>query len=466
MPSLSVRQLNIREQRVHFVGIGGIGLSAIARILLAWGVPVSGSDLHASAITADLAALGATIYAGHDAANLGEATAVIISSAIPSTNPEVTAARARGLPVLKRADFIGQMMADRIGIAVAGTHGKTTTTAMIAHVLAELGQDPTCIVGGIVKGWDSNARIGNGPHFCIEADEYDRMFLGLRPRMAIVTHLEMDHPDCYPTLADMCDAFHAFLDQVPQEGKIIACADEPHVEALLQARAAGPTAPAIIRYGLDPGHDWQAIHIVNRVNGGCDFTPVTDGIELPPVSLQLPGTYNVKNALAVLATCQALGLPAADVAETLGRFQGVKRRFDVKAVAQGITIIDDYAHHPTEIVATLRAARQRYPAQRIWAIFQPHTFTRTRALFDQFAHAFADANDVIVLDIYASRERDDLGLRAETLVHAMAHERVQYCATHDDAVDYLLANTSHGDIVITLGAGDGYRIGERLASAL
>jgi UDP-N-acetylmuramate--alanine ligase len=449
---------------VHLVGIGGIGMSAIARILLAWGVRVSGSDLRLSDITADLALLGATIHQGHGPENLNGATQVVVSSAIPSDNPEVVAARERGLPVLKRADFIGEMMAGKQGIAVAGTHGKTTTTAMIAHLLIEAGLDPSFIVGGILADLGRNARAGQGPHFVIEADEYDGMFLGLSPDIAVITHLERDHPDCYPTLADMVEAFSAFLDRLPPNGHIVACVDAPNVRDLIGEIEKAPGAqPMIHRYGLGPEATWRALDLDTDETGNMGFRLAVDGKERGSVQLSCPGRHNVKNALAALVVADLLDVPTA--AEALSRFGGVKRRFEIKGVAKGVTVIDDYAHHPTEIQATLAAARHRYPDREIWAVFQPHTYSRTRALFAEFARSFADADHVIVLDVYAARAHEEArGARplAKALTEALSHESKRYCPTVDEATTYILDHINSRDVLITLGAGNGFVVGERV----
>ena len=458
----------ITAERVHIVGIGGIGLSAIARILLSWGVQVSGSDLGLSNLTDELAALGARLHQGHAAENLGQATLVLVSSAVPEDNPEVLAARERGLPVLKRAHFLGEMMAGKTGIAIAGTHGKTTTTAMLAHVLTASGQDPTAIVGGIAENLGANARSGSGPHFVIEADEYDGMFLGLRPQVAVVTHLEWDHPDCYPDLGEMISAFERFLGLVPPGGQVVACTDEPHVKELL-ATATLQVGVQAIRYGTSSGADWRAGDIRRNERGGNDFCVLVNEKAYAQVSLALPGQHNAKNALGVAAVAASLGLEPEPVAAALATFRGVKRRFEIKGEAHGITVVDDYAHHPTEIRATLRAARERFGGRPLWAVFQPHTYSRTRALFDAYVSAFGDADHVLITDIYAAREKDSLGLHASSLAQAIAEQRGQharYCASLDEAVAYLSERLGSGHVLITLGAGDGYRIGERILEAI
>lgn len=452
------------REHVHFVGIGGIGLSAIARLLLAWGARVSGSDLHLSSITDDLVALGATVYEGHRAEHVRGATAVVISSAIRPDNAEVVAAKELGIPVYKRSDILGMMMAGRHGVAVAGTHGKTTTTAMIVHILRQAGCDPTFIVGGIMQDLGSNAAAGRGPHFVIEADEYDHMFLGLAPRTAVVTHLEMDHPDCFPTLDAMIAEFQRFLSLVPVDGQIVACLDEPNVRRLLAGLPTGP-GPRLVTYGLSGEAAWRAADVRANELGGSDFHLLCDD-RTYQVRLCIPGLHNVKNALGALAVVDLVGIDVEAASDALSHFRGVRRRFEIKGEAQGIAIIDDYAHHPTEIRATLQAARQRFPSRPIWAVFQPHTFSRTKALFAEFANAFGDADHVLVTDIYAAREQPDPNISAESLVAAMNHADARWLGRLDSAIKTLLAELKPGDVLITMGAGDGYTIGERVLHKL
>ena len=386
-----------------------------------------------------------------------------MSSAIPESNPEIQAARRSGIPVLKRADFIGEMMAGKLGIAVAGTHGKTTTTAMIAHLLAEAELDPSFIVGGIPSGLGTNARAGQGDHFVIEADEYDGMFLGLRPRIAVVTHLERDHPDCYPTLAHMKDAFRRFLRLVPTDGSIVACLDEPNVRDLMNEFHG---SPRVIGYGIGADAAWQATDMARNSRGGNDLTVTREGVPWGRLSLAVPGRHNVKNTLAAVCVGHLLGLDAASICGNLASFRGVERRFEFKGQRGGVTVIDDYAHHPTEIRATLAAAREQFVDRPLWVVFQPHTFSRTQALFDEFAAAFGDADHVLVTAIYAARERDTLGMRADALVAAMKEsdprKDVRHCGSLDDAVAILSDGLGNDDVLITLGAGDGFTVGERI----
>jgi len=455
-----------RDLSIHLVGIGGIGLSAIAKVLLEEGYRVSGSDLKLSPITDALAELGATIYEGHRPENVGDAQLVIVSSAIPPDNPEVVEARRRGIPVVKRDWMLGEMTRGRYTIAVAGSHGKTTITAMLAFVLTELGLDPSFIVGGILQNLGTNAKAGKGEYFVIEADEYDRAFLGLRPNIAVVTNIEMDHPDCYPRVEEMVEAFRKFVNLVPDGGCIVGCGDEGRVRELLEARNWKLEAGRVVTYGLRESVDWRAVDIRPNELGGNDFVALHDGRAVGEFSLQIPGLHNVQNALAAIAVAHRLGLDLKGVAETLRNFQGTKRRFEVKGEVKGVIVIDDYAHHPTQIRTTLRAARERYPNRTIWAVFQPHTYSRTKALLDDFAASFADADHVVVTDIYPAREFDTLGVSAAEIVAHMSHPDARYIADLDEVVAYLLPRLQPGDVLLTLGAGDGYKVGEGVLSKL
>jgi UDP-N-acetylmuramate--alanine ligase len=444
---------------IHFIGIGGAGLSAIATVLLQQGYRVSGSDRQASAATARLERLGATVYIGQRAENLrSRPETVIISSAIAADNPELLEARQLGLTVVKRAEWLGRMMAGYDGIAIAGTHGKTTTTSLAAYTLERLGQSPTYITGGYVPQLEANAAAGQGRAFVIEADEYDHMFLGLRPQVAVVTYVEWDHPDIFPTPASLRQAFIEFVRLVPDDGLVIGCGDAPGVaEVLAQAQAP------VVTYGLQPDNDWRAVNLRPNRRGGFDFEVVSAAAgdrPLASLSLAVPGRHNVGNALAALLIAHQQRLDLAQAAAAISEFSGVERRFQLKGEAKGITIIDDYAHHPTEIRATLAAARARFGARPIWAVLQPHTFSRTLTLLAEFATAFSDADHVIVLDIYPSRETDDGRVSSRDLVLQMSHPNAAYIGSLSEAADYLAAHLGAPAVLITLGAGDGYRVGE------
>jgi UDP-N-acetylmuramate--alanine ligase len=458
--------------KVHFIGIGGSGLSAIARLLLESGYIVTGSDRVLSPFAVDLQKAGATVYVGHHPRYVTGADWVIRSSAIPDDNPEVRAALAANIPVYKRADFLGQLMADKTGIAVAGTHGKTTTTAMIAWVLTELKSKPSFIVGGTLSNLGVNARAGKGNVFVIEADEYDRMFLGLKPRIAIVTNLEHDHPDCYPSFNDMFSAFESFVDLLPVDGTLVVCADDSGAASLIaRARKAGK---AVIGYALQSdmtinSPNWmQARGLKLNELGGISFdvaSNLSGGLSSVSVDLQLPGEHNVRNALAALAVVELLGLSTQKAARALAKFKGTGRRFEIRGEAKGVTVIDDYAHHPTEIMATLAAARTRYRGRRIWAVWQPHTYSRTQTLFTEFTRAFKDADEVIVSEVYASREPKQDFTSAE-VVSAMPHASARYIATLQEISQYLIDHLQPGDVLLVLSAGDADQVSADVLAGL
>ncbi len=458
--------------RVHFIGIGGSGLSAIARLLLERGDTVTGSDRVLSPFASELQKAGAMVYIGHHPKNIAGAEWVVRSSAIPDDNPEVRAAEQANIPVYKRADFLGQLMAEKVGIAVAGTHGKTTTTAMIAWVLHELGRDPSFIAGSTLNNLGVNAHAGAGNAFVIEADEYDRMFLGLKPQIEVVTSIEHDHPDIFPTLQDMYAAFESFVDLLPADGTLVVCADDTGAAMLVnRARQAGK---AVVGYTIQgemtiTSPQWiQARTLRANASGGFSFyvtSSLTGSLSSVKVNLQVPGIHNVRNALAVLAVVGLLGLSAKKTAEALAKFTGTGRRFEIRGEAAGVTVIDDYAHHPTEILATLAAARARYPERRIWAVWQPHTYSRTQTLFTEFSRAFKDANEVIVSEVYASREPKQEFTSAE-VVSAMPHASARYIETLDEISHYLLEHLQPGDVILVLSAGDADQISTDVLAGL
>ena len=451
---------------MHFVGIGGAGLSAIATVLLERGYQVSGSDLRSSATTRRLQEMGARVYVGHVAEQVGGAQMVIVSSAIPRDNVELVAARSRSLPVLKRDQVFGQLTADRYCVAVAGTHGKTTTAAMIAWTLLRAGHDPSFIVGGTMMGLGTNARAGRGQHFVVEADEYDHAFLGLTPRLAVVTHLETDHPDCFPDLEAMSTAFRTFLHRVEPQGAIIGCGDAPNLEVLLTEMRGGTAGPRVLTYGLEDGLDWRGRDLEVNGQGGMDFVAWQGQKRLGEVQLLVPGVHNVQNALGALAAAQELGVNFDCARMALAAFRGTERRFEVKGEAEGVTVIDDYAHHPTQIQATLAAARGRYGGRELWVVFQPHTYSRTRALLDEFAASFEEADHVLLLPVYGAREQNTLRISSRDVAACMDHPHVRTVSGHGEAIEYLLCYLQSGSVLLTLGAGDGYRVGEALLGEL
>ncbi|MBP6017404.1 MAG: UDP-N-acetylmuramate--L-alanine ligase [Candidatus Promineofilum sp.] len=454
--------------RLHIIGIGGAGMSAIARVLLGRGFQVSGSDQQGNAKTEALATAGATIHIGHSAEFVEGADAVVVSSAVPPTNPEWVAALSRDLPVLKRADLLGELMQGTFGIAVAGTHGKTTTTGMIAHILIECGLDPTVILGGTLAELGGNGRFGQGPHFVIEADEYDHMFLGLRPQVAVITNVEHDHPDLFPTAADYRVAFAHFAALLPMDGRLIICADDPGAAELMATLQ--PAGAPVITYGLEESGgkqlDVRALDVRPNQMGGSDFVVEMAGQSVGLARIRLPGLHNVRNALAALVVALELSIDFVPACRALAGFGGVQRRFQLIGEAGGVTVIDDYAHHPTEIRATLAAARQRYPGRRLWAVWQPHTYSRTRLLSAAFAASFAQADRVVALDIYGSRELADPGVTTAGVVALMDHPHAIHVADRRDAADYLLERLHPDDVVLTLGAGDGDVIGRWVLEGL
>jgi UDP-N-acetylmuramate--alanine ligase len=450
--------------RVHFIGIGGSGLSAIARLLLERGDTVTGSDRVLSPFASELQKAGATVYIGHHPRNITGADWVVRSSAIPDDNPEVRAAELANIPVYKRADLLGQLMVDKVGIAVAGTHGKTTTSAMIAWVLTELDRDPSFIVGSTLNNLGVNAHAGEGAAFVIEADEYDRMFLGLKPRIEVVTSIEHDHPDIYPSFEDMYAAFESFVDLLPVDGTLIVCADDSGAASLINH--ARQESKAVVGYTVQGemtinSPNWiQARTLKANPLGGFSFdvaSNLTGSLSSVKVDLQVPGVHNVRNALAVLAVVELLGLSVQGAAEALAKFTGTGRRFEIRGEVGGVTIIDDYAHHPTEILATLAAARARYPERRIWAVWQPHTYSRTQTLFTEFSRAFKDADEVIVSEVYVSREPKQEFTSAE-IVSGMPHASARYIETLKEISQYLIENLHPGDVLLVLSAGDADQI--------
>jgi UDP-N-acetylmuramate--alanine ligase len=455
------------KKHVHFIGIGGTGLSAIARILLERGFQVSGSDRARSPYTDELQASGAIITIGHAAANIKSPDYVVRSSAIPDDNPEVLAAKKAGIPVYKRSNFLPILMENQSCVAVSGTHGKTTTTAMAAWVFGQAGLDPSYIIGGVSKNLDNNAHAGSDSVFVIEADEYDNMFLGLSPQVIILTNLEHDHPDCFPAMADYRRAFAKFLSGLKPGGLVIVCADDqPALDLVTETVKDG----AIMTYGIYSSADFQAVDLkVNNLGGySFDVHVMKKGARPVPfgqVDLQVPGEHNVLNALAVVAASQFLSLSAAAVFEALAGFKGTGRRFDLVGLEKGISVINDYAHHPTEIRSTLQAARSRYPDSRIWAVWQPHTYSRTQALLAQFAECFGQADMVLVTDIFASREKPQK-YSSDTVVKAMTHPHARFSGSLRSTAEILLDELSDGDVLLVLSAGDADQVSQMVLDGL
>lgn len=458
---------------VHFIGIGGTGLSAIALVLLERGYKVSGSDRQAAPVLSRLQQAGASVMFTHQAGNILGADIVVRSSAVGDDNVEVQAARQAGISVYKRSEYLGQLLANQRTIAVAGSHGKTTTTAMIAWMMVELDMDPSYIIGSTSVDLGRNAHAGRGEYFVIEADEYDGMFLGLSPSIALVTNIEHDHPDCYPTPVDFYLAFQNFARKIVQDGILLACGDD--IEALNLAEDYTKSGGNSLLYGLDhQALDFRAEDVHLNNSGGYDFKMVGhDGVELARVGLQVPGIHNVRNALATLSVAQLLELPLQKAANALNAFRGTSRRFEVRGETRGVVIIDDYAHHPSEIQATLSAARARFGRRRIWAIWQPHTFSRTRMLQAEFIRSFEYADRVIVTEVFAAREpQPEDGFSAKDLVQFIQQDQkmtgkfIDFAASLDDAKEMLSKELAEGDVVLVLSAGDANQISDALLADL
>jgi len=456
------------QLHIHLLGIGGAGLSPIAQVLLDMGIRVSGSDRQPNAMTARLAERGATIAPQQRAENLLNLPAdqrpdvVLISSAVNSENPERKAAEELGIPVVKRFDFLPALLDGRRVIAVAGTHGKSSTTAMIVHILIRAGLAPGYIIGAELPGL-GNAAAGTSPYFVVEADEFDHMFLGLEPEVAVILNVEWDHPDFYPTPASFRRAFMQFVDTVNRSGLVITCRDDEGAE---QLRAYGYSrGPAWITYGLNPA-DLQATELESVAGGGYQAQIIHWGMPACALKMAVPGQHNVSNALAAIAAAVWCEVPISDACHALQSYGGVARRFQQLGEANGVLIIDDYAHHPTEIRATLEAAHGRFPRQRIWAVFQPHTFSRTRNFLNEIANSFSAADQVLITDIFAAREADDGSVKAADVVAASPHPAMRHVGGLVESAEYLMGRVQPGDVVMIFGAGDSYRIGELLLAQL
>jgi UDP-N-acetylmuramate--alanine ligase len=455
-------------QHVHLIGIAGSGMSAIARLLLESGeYTVSGSDRVISPLAKSLEAMGARLYTGHEPRNIKGASLVVRSSAVGDDNPEVQAARDAGIPVLKRSDFLGRLLQGHTGIAVAGTHGKTTTTAMIALIFVRLGLDPSYIIGGISKDLGRNAHAGSGSAFIIEADEYDRMFLGLQPSVMVITNLEHDHPDMFPTPQDYRQVFVEFVQRLQPNGLLLVCADDPSALSLLPENRADARA---LTYGFSPRAAYFAQDITAGPAGAYSFTALyrpgqADTQVLGSLRLSLPGRHQVQNALAALAVAHQLDMPVADAIRALNEFSGTGRRFDLLGEAAGIAVLDDYAHHPTQIRATLAAARAGYPGRRVWAVWQPHTYTRTQTLLAEYAAAFGDADRVLVTEVYAARDKNT-GFSAAEVVARMNHPAARFSPGLQETTTLLLDELRPGDVVLVLSAGDADQISRTVLDSL
>ena len=453
-----------KTKHIHFVGIGGIGMSGIAELLLNLGYKVSGSDLHTSAITTNLATLGGMIYTGHQGQWVSGADVVVTSSAIANTNPEVVAAHEAGIPVIQRAEMLAELMRlKKFGIAIAGSHGKTSTTSMVSWMMTMAGLDPTIVVGGKVDSLGGNAKLGEGEFLVAEADESDGSFLKLSPVLEVVTNIDLEHLDYYRDIEHIKSVFMEFIDKIPFYGAVILCLDDANIADLLPV-----IRKRMITYGLTAQADVHADQL-EAAGGKTRFMVRKGDVQLGEIHLSLPGRHNVYNALAVVCVGLELEIPFAVIAGALGSFGGVQRRMQLKGEARGITIMDDYGHHPTEIRATLAALKEAWPDKRLVVLFQPHRYSRTEALYKEFQTAFHQADFLVMTDIYAASERPIPGVSSENLLvdikrHGQRH--IHFIPTVEGLAEELLPLLVEDDLVLTLGAGNIVRAGEELLDLL
>jgi UDP-N-acetylmuramate--alanine ligase len=457
-------------QQIHFVGIGGIGMSGIAEVLLNLGYKVSGSDLKSSAVTQRLAGLGASVFEGHRAENIAGAEVVVTSSAIATENPEVVEAHKLHVPVIQRAEMLAELMRLKYGIAVAGMHGKTTTTSMVAAVLAGGGLDPTVVVGGRVDAMGSNARLGKSQYLVAEADESDRSFLKLSPILSVVTNIDREHMDCYRNMRDVKKTFLEFMDRVPFYGMVVACNDDPLLRRLLPE-----VQRRTVTYGTKRGSDFWTKIPTSRAKSAREmghplshFTVRYRGQDLGEFTLHVPGLHNVLNATAAIAVGVGLDVGVEAIRTALDQFRGVDRRFQLRGRVAGVSVIDDYGHHPTELKATLAAARS-CGFRKVHVVFQPHRYTRTRDLLEGFTTAFGDADSLFVLDIYAASEKAIEGISGEALARTIREKggrSAQYVNSFADAVSSAAAVAEEGDMILTLGAGSVSQLGPMILEKL
>ncbi len=450
-------------KKYHFVGIGGIGMSAIASILLQKGVPVSGSDMNRNKQVEKLEALGAEIKIGHFAENITGSDVLVVSSAISIHNPEVRAAVRLGIPVLHRSEVLALLMRESAGIAIGGTHGKTTTTSMVALTLHNAGLDPTAIIGGVVDQFQSNARFGNGEHLVAEADESDGSLVRLSPKIAVITNIEADHMDYYTDIDAIKKTFVKFLQQLPEDGLAVLCTDDPNIKSISQNYTGRK-----LTYGLTNGANVKAVDI-NFGKDGSDFMVIHHGLEIGRFQLRVPGRHNVCNSLVAIGIALELGIDTDTIRRSLLDFNGAKRRFQIIAQADDITVVDDYAHHPTEIKATLSAARSYHNTGRIISVFQPHRYTRTQYFHDLYGQSFFNSDRVIVTDIYSAGEKPIPQISGELIAESLrryGHQDVVYIPDINDVPEYILSVASADDLVITLGAGDVWKVAKNISDKI
>ncbi len=455
-------------QHIHFVGIGGIGMSGIAEVLLNLGYKISGSDLKSSPVTQRLAGLGATIFEGHSSENVTGAEVVVVSSAITPDNPEVTEARNLHIPVIRRAEMLAELMRLKYGVAIAGMHGKTTTTSMVAAVLAAGGLDPTVVVGGRVDAMGSNARLGRSQYLVAEADESDRSFLKLSPILAVVTNIDREHMDCYRDMRDVKRTFLDFMSRVPFYGTVVLCNDDPVLRRLMPQ-----VQRRVMTYGTRRGSDFHIKLAACELNAGehhplSRFQVNYRGKGLGEFTLRVPGTHNLLNATAAIAVGIGLDVSLEHIRTALDNFRGVDRRFQLRGTTAGVSVIDDYGHHPTEIRATLAAARQ-CGYRRIHVIFQPHRYSRTQSLLDEFAKSFQAADSIFVLEIYGASEKPIEGITGESLarrIQELGGQEARYVRSFAEAAEAVSTLADEGDMILTLGAGSVFQLGPMILEKL
>jgi UDP-N-acetylmuramate--alanine ligase len=459
-----------RTRRIHFVGIGGIGMSGIAELLANLGYEVSGSDARRSDTTSRLESLGVRIFVGHDATHVGNADVVVVSSAIQGTNPEVIGAKSRAIPVIPRAEMLAELMRLRYGIAIAGAHGKTTTTSMTALVLERAGLDPTAVIGGRLSAFGSNARLGRGECMVVEADESDRSFLKLSPSIAVVTNIDREHMESYGTWENLQQTFADFANKVPFYGAVIACADDAAVREVLPRLTRRVTTYALDDRPVGPADLTGRGVRLEAFGSSCRVVLRTaEGEqELGGIRMRVPGRHNLLNAMAAVAVGLEVGAPFARIAEALGEFRGAERRFEHRGEAGGVMVVDDYGHHPTEIAAVVAAARAGID-RRVVLVFQPHRYSRTAQLLDEFGQALGGADEIVLTDIYAAGEPPIPGVTVEALaaaVRSVATAPVHVVKNLDDLPEAVAALSKDGDLVITLGAGSIGTVGDRILAAI
>ncbi len=450
-------------EKIHFVGIGGIGMSGIAEVLLNLGYKVSGSDLRETDTTERLASLGGEIHIGHARENLVDVDVVVTSTAVRADNPEVVEAQALMIPVIPRAEMLAELMRMKYGIAIAGTHGKTTTTSMVATVLTHGGIDPTIVIGGKLNTLGSNAKLGQGDFLVAEADESDGSFMKLSPTIAVVTNIDADHLDFYSGIEEIKDIFVDFINKVPFYGMAVLCLDDRNIAEVIPR-----VKKRFVTYGLSTQADIRATHIRHAGNS-TSFVAHYKGYRMGNISFGMPGAHNVLNALACIAVAMELDVPFAQIQEGFTHFGGVGRRFQIKGEVREIMVVDDYGHHPAEIRATLAAAKNGWPERRLVVAFQPHRYSRTKELFDEFLTAFYDADLLVITDIYAASEKPIEGVTAEALANGIrmhGQKEVTFIADREAIPDHLAAIVQPGDMVLTLGAGNIWQAGEALLKRL